>query len=275
MGNDQVVLPVAPWCRRLDNLEIALVVVTLPWVAGEGLRRAELERQLLRLSDELPIGRVYFQRVSRAAAALVKHGCLRSFGSGRNIRFLAAAEGFAALLLNLQVLFDDPTLYGSELELKCAVVALWNQVHDCVVARWGGSAGESINDDFLDQVLTLRLWDRPVISEPTIEQAFDLCSLLQRARDLVDRRTEEARAQVKAEPELLRDGPSGPGLPTTFPLSPGNAGLGFLQTVQLVQTLTGSSARSVRLRAQLLRYEAFTSYLDSLTELFTAQQRSK
>ena len=57
-------------------------------------QRSHLER----LADDLPVGPLYFQRISRTVGHLVEIGCLASSGSGRDRRYLVRPQGFAALI---------------------------------------------------------------------------------------------------------------------------------------------------------------------------------
>ena len=113
------------WRSRIDNLELGILLFTQPWLAGDGLRRADLERLLGRLGADLPLGAIYFQRVKRAVTRLEEIGALRGLGEGRARRFVMTPEGFAAFLFNLRALHEDPTLDGSEFELKRALAAMW------------------------------------------------------------------------------------------------------------------------------------------------------
>src|SRR5882757_4800099 len=113
LQNPALVTPVAPWCDLLENLDLGIILLAQPWLVGIGLRRSDFERQLGQLAASLPLGPLYFQRISRAVAGLEKRGVLRGSGEGRDRRFALTPQGFAALIVNLHVLRADPTLDGS------------------------------------------------------------------------------------------------------------------------------------------------------------------
>src|SRR5262245_4080538 len=121
LAHPELVQPVAPWCSWLENHELGILLLAQPWLAGKGLRRSELQEQLERMAAGLPVGPVYFQRVNRATEALEARGQLKSLGGGRERLYQTTAGGLGALILNLQVLRADPTVDGSEFELKRAL----------------------------------------------------------------------------------------------------------------------------------------------------------
>jgi hypothetical protein len=282
------VTPSAPWCVRLDNLELGVLLLTQPWLAGEGLRRADLERQLGRLGATLPLGAVYFQRVKRAVARLEEVGALLGIGEGRARRFVLAPEGFAALMVNLRVLAADPTLDGSEFELKRALVALWNLVFDRL-----SEAGEEDEETgprapaaeaFFAAVEALRLFDQTVVTEDGLREALDVLRLIALQREAVEQRLAEVRGPEAAhpvqsseprdsfrvttrlepqvgyrfEPEQLRE----EGLTEAAELlaaSPEAAALLRDLTVDVLPTLAREGA--------VLRYERYLEYLEGLARL--------
>jgi 2-methylcitrate dehydratase PrpD len=96
LGNSDLVEPAAAWCIWLDNIELGILLLAQPWIAAGGLRRADLERQLQRLGGDMPIGPIYFQRVSRAVRSLEERDQVQGQGSGRGRRFTVTPQGFAA-----------------------------------------------------------------------------------------------------------------------------------------------------------------------------------
>jgi hypothetical protein len=185
--DDPEVTAEAPWCATLDNLELGILILAVPWASGLGLRRAELERQLERL--KLPLGPLYFQRVKRAVARLEEIGALGATGDGRSRRFVATPEGFAALLLNLCVLRGDPTLDGSEFELKRTVVALLSHFLEQVSELPEREPRLSpLTEPFFAAIEALTVLGRPVISDEIETKALDILSLIAEQRRQVELR---------------------------------------------------------------------------------------
>jgi hypothetical protein len=260
----ELVLPVAPWCSWLENQELVILLLAQPWLAGQGLRRSELQEQLERLATDLPIGPVYFQRISRAAEALVARDQLAAEGGGRSRRYRTTVAGFAALLLNLQVLRADPTVDGSEFELKRALVALWNLVTN----RLGGlTAGAVANPEMarlLDQLGRLRVWNRAVITDQVITDAFDIHHLIETQRRRVATLQAETRQRQEALDQRyhLVEAPRG-ARPTRA------AGNDLGETLAVVGVVATGVAPRLQAEAALLRYRAYDQYLDGLQKLYT------
>jgi hypothetical protein len=267
LGSPDLVTPAAPWCVPLDNLELGILLLTLPWIAAEGIRRADLERRLATLGPDMPVGTIYFQRVSRAVAALEQNTTLRGTGRGRQRRFVATPEGFAALILNLRTLRSDPTLDGSEFELKRALVAMWNVVAERIVELPVELSWTPDVDRFFERVETLTVLGRPVVTDALMSRAFDVLGLvdLQRRRVRAAREaaaTELARAEARAS--LLRQAPV-----AALGLSGGADPEGATrQTLDAVRSLASHAIPALRVRATLVRYDAYLVYLDELTSLY-------
>jgi hypothetical protein len=274
LGHPELVRPVAPWCSWLENHELGILLLAQPWLAGKGLRRAELQEQLERLAADLPIGPVYFQRVSRSAAALEARGQLAQLGKGRTRRFQTTVGGLAALILNLQVLRSDPTVDGSEFELKRALVALWNMVAVHIADVSDEVESGPALSGLLRDLSCLKVWQRAVITDQVVEGGFDILRLIRTQRDLLARFEEEARRRQSAvaarsglvEPMAPRATGRGrrPGSRTRR--SPGVAEA--LATAQLVAT---GVAPRLECEAALLRYRAYAGYLDGLETLYARE----
>jgi hypothetical protein len=265
LGNPDLVQAVAPWCTTLDNLEIAIIVLAQPWMTDNGLRRAELEHQLDRLATDLPVGPTYFQRINRTTKSLEERGILSTTGSGRARRFAVTAEGFAALILNLRSLHADPTIDGSEFELKRAIVATWNQVHRRMLELPAELTQSPEIDAFFAQVEQLSIWGRPVISEQLIREAFDILGLiaLQRARIHSLRAAALRQAgDARARTELVQGADLSQGMrDAEHPLADSP------ETLEMVRALATTSVPELQARARMARYDAYLHYLDHLTEL--------
>jgi len=262
LRNPSLVQVSAPWCRLLDNLELGILLLTQPWIVGDGQRRADLERGLARLDADMPVGPVYFQRVSRSVAALEESGALAGSGEGRARRFAVTPEGFAALILNLHVLTEDPTLDARELEFKRSLVAIWNVLLD----RIGDLADEIELDEaweaFLERVEQVTVLGRRVITEEILRQALDVQRLIADQRANVQRLRAAAQArlqQVATEAEILRNAEV----------------VRFLaedpEALEVLQNLAFRTVPELGIRARILRYDAFLGYLDKLSGLYTRE----
>jgi hypothetical protein len=276
LAHPEMVTASAPWCVVLDNLELGTLLLAQPWLAGDGLRRADLERQLTGLAAELPLGPIYFQRVNRAVARLEAIGAVAGVGSGHSRRFLATPPGFGALLLNLRVLRRDPTLDGSEFELKRALAAMWNLVLERLARLPDQGALPPDAERFLEDVDRLTVLGQRVVTEQVVDEALDVLRLVAIQREHVIRRLDEARerlrlAEVRAG--ALRDvDPARLGSGTASGTADPPVGApGALATVVALAT---SVLPQLSLRATVLRYERYRHYLDGLTTLYAAELKT-
>jgi hypothetical protein len=276
LDHPEMVTPSAPWCVALDNLELGTLLLAQPWLARDGLRRADLERQLARLAVELPLGPVYFQRVNRAVVRLEAIGAVAGSGSGRSRRFLVTPAGFGALLLNLSVLRRDPTIDGSEFELKRALVAMWNLVLDRLARLPDEGALPPDAERFLEEVDRLTVLGQRVVTERVVDEALDVLRLVATQREQIVRRLDEAR-------ERLRQAESRAGTLRDVDLTrlangalTGAADLlgGAPAALATVVELATAVLPQLSLRAAVLRYERYRHYLDGLTTLYTAELRT-
>jgi hypothetical protein len=267
LAHPELVQAVAPWCSWLENQELGILLLAQPWLAGEGLRRAELQDQLERLAADLPLGPVYFQRVSRAAHGLVARGQLRELGSGRARRYQTTVEGMAALILNLQVLRADPTVDGSEFELKRALVALWNMVG----VRMADVADEVESDPGMTRLLgdlgRLQVWGKAVITEGVVEGGFDILRLIrtQRARVAeLEEGTRRRQRAVEARAQLFEPA----GGPRGRRARGRRAATGVGEALAMARAVATGVAPRLEGEAALLRYRAYATYLDGLEKLY-------
>jgi hypothetical protein len=256
------VLPEAPWCAALDNLELGILLLAQPWVVGAGLRRADLERQLARL--DLPLGPVYFQRVKRAVARLEEIGAMRGSGEGRARSFLVTPEGFAALLLNLCVLHADPTLDGSEFELKRSLVSMLNLLFERLTELPVEEGVSPETERFFDEVERLAVLGERVITEEVEEQALDVLrliaeqrrkveGLLSMARDRLERVESEARTLSDADLGILAEAP---------------------EALAAARELALHIFPRLGFSAPVLRYEQYLRYLDELASLYAGELKT-
>lgn len=278
LRDPSLVEPSAPWCRRLGNLELGILLLAQPWVAGEGLRRADLERSLARFDREMPVGPVYFQRVRRSVADLEAGGALEGTGSGRSRRFVATPEGFAALVLNLMVVEEDPTLDAREFELKRSLIALASVISERVAELPSEVAVDPECERFFRRVEEVTVLGHPVASEELVARAFDVRRLIAEQR----RRVEELRAgaeerlrRVTEEADLARGvdlghlvgpaGRAGAGEPKVLSDDPA-----VLEAIRVLATRT---VPALSARAAVVRYDSFLEYLDELATLYSRELR--
>lgn len=265
LKNPELAKTVAPWCVRLDNLEMAMLLLVQPWLAVGGLRRAELERRIARFADKLPLGPVYFQRIKRTVARLEEIGALRGEGNGGQ-RFAATPQGFAVFVLNLQVLGSDPTLDGAEFEFKQALVARCNLILDRLSELPAETSEDP--DPFLEEAERLDIFGRRVVSPEAVTAAFDILRLIASQRELVTRflatarqRISEDEAEASALIGLDLTQLAGIGFAATWLAeTPGAAGMLRDMASGVLPRLTGEAA--------ILRYERYLSYLDDLARLY-------
>ena len=262
LSHPELVAPVAPWCSWLENHELGILLLAQPGLADEGVRRSELQEQLGRLGAYLPLGPLYFQRVSRSAEALAGRGQLREVGQGRGRRYQSTSAGLGALILNLQVLRADPTVDGREFELKRALVALWNLVAQKLTDLPPGLDGAGAEmARLLDGLGELKVWGRAVVTEEVVDAAFDILGLIGTQRREVERLEEEtrrrqrlveARCQLIEAPARGRRGPA----------------MALEEAMASVQVVAAGVAPRLECEAALRRYGAYAEYLDELDRLY-------
>src|SRR4051795_10799076 len=260
LAQPALVQPVAPWCSSLDNLELGILLLAQPWLADEGLRRAELQDRLEQLAGDLPFGPLYFQRVSRAAAALEGRGQLEGHGGGRDRRYRTTVARLGALILNLQVLRADPTVDGSEFELKRALVALWSTLVQRLAAspaarREVESSPEM--DDLLGALSRLEVWGQPVITGEVVDAGFDLLRLIRTQRERLDELEAQARRRQSAAAARSR-------LVEPRPSRRPRTAAGVPRAVALAGRGAGGAPSGLGGAAALLRYRAYRRYLDDI-----------
>jgi len=270
LQSPELVTLVAPWCVRLDNLELGILLLVQPWLAAGGLRRAELERRIAGLASELPLGPVYFQRVKRTVARLEEIGAVRnrSETDEKSQKFVATPQGFAVFILNLHVLHADPTLDGGELEMKRALVSRCNLILD-----WLAELPEEVLtppdiEAFFDEVEQLSVYGQRVVTPQVISEALDILRLLAGQREKIEERLRAARRQ---EIDLARLAESG------FPGSvPGAAALlaGTPGALGLIQEMASGVLPRLSRQATVLRYEHFLRYLDELAALYAGELKT-
>ena len=273
LDNPDLVLPVAPWCSRLSNLELGILLLTQPWLAEGGLQRADLERRLSKLGDDMPVGQVYFQRVNRSTALLEKRGQLVGSGDGRQRRFALSPEGFGALILNLQVMHDDPTVDGSEFELKRSLVAMGNVAVERLLEMPSEVDLGGELTGWFEAVDRLEVWGQRILTDRVHATAFDILHLLELQRGRVRGLLESARRRVEEmqmHARLLRSADLSGLKPGSSQIGP-SRDAGRDHIVRMARTLAAGGMPELAARARQVRYEAFLRYLDDLDALYSKE----
>lgn len=272
LKNPAVVQRAAPWCVKLENVELGVLLVTQPWIAGLGLRRADIERQLSELASEMPLGKIYFQRINRAVAHLEGCGALQGTGTGRSRRFVLAPQGFAALILNLNVLEADPTLDGTEFELKRELVAMWNLMLEQVLASPPEIVISPEVAGFFAEVDALSIWGRSVITVDVVRESFDVLRLIRVQRERVQslKTAEENRlAATRAQAELLRTADL-----SQIDLGPGEQAA-FLkdnpELLEMIRSLATGAMPQLSVLTRIRRYDAYLTYLDEIETTYAKE----
>jgi hypothetical protein len=274
IGSPGLVTPVAPWCAVLDNIELGLALLSQPWIAGTGLRRADFERHLAELAVSMPLGNVYFQRINRVVAGLEDRGVLRGTGGGRDRRFMLTPQGFAALILNLRVLrTPDPTLDGSEFEFKRELAAMWNLMMDRIFASPPELDLAPAITAFFAEVDQLEVWGRPVITTDVIRDAFSVLRLIDLQQTNVVRlktQADERFMQTRAQVALLRNVDF-----SKIDWSAMGEGAAALKDnpalVEMVRAVATSAVPELGVEVQVARYAAYLEYLDGLKRIYARE----
>ena len=274
LDNPGLVHAVAPWCVRLDGLELAILLLGQPWLAGGGLRRADIEHRLARIGAEVPIGPVYFQRINRAVARLDAIGALQVAGSGRTRRFRLSPQGFAALVLNLRVLGVDPTVDGSEFELKRALVAVSNVVLERFADLPGEVPAAPAVDAFFAEVERIEIWGRRVVTHELLQTCFDVLALVELQHARVTRMLQgvERRLEEAGRTRGLLEGVDGARLAEAVATSAADP-RGNLAVAATLRELATGALRELNLRAAALRYHRYLQYLDDLAGMYAVELR--
>jgi len=269
LQNPELVTPLSPWCVALDNLELAIVLLSQPWIAGDGLRRADLERQVVRLAGELPLGPVYFQRVKRAVARLEEIGAVRGLGEGRSQRFAATPQGFAAFILNLRVLRGDPTLDGAEFELKRALVAMCNLILERLAELPEEVPAPPEVEGFFAEAERISVLSHRVVTDDSVRDALDVLRLIAKQRERMDKMLQVARhklALAEAEAGALRGLDFSHEIAALLADAPG--------TLAMVREMASGVLPRLSQRATVLRYEHYLRYLDDLARVHAGELKT-
>ena len=237
---------------------MAIALLTLPWVAVGGSRRADLEQQLAAVASDWPIGRVYFQRVNRATVALADAGVLARKGQ----RYELTPEGFGSLVLNLYTLRCDPTLDAQEFEFKREVIAMWQlSAERCAAVQLSNDFIQNVTA-FLDAVEALAINGLRVFRKDVLVDAFNVIKFIGRARERVQHLLDQANERLtlaKLQMDVLQYADLSQLSQLSVPGMPDNSDL-----VAAVQAYATSGVHEFNSRARLARYRAYLDYLGGL-----------
>lgn len=261
-----LVTMVAPWCERMDNMELAIALFAQPWACVGGVRRAEFQEQLEQMAEDLPLGNIYFQRINRAVAELEKRGVLCGQGDDRGRRFILTPGGFAAVVLNLNVLSADPTIDGAEFEFKREFVAAWHLMADRFRDNVRDLTVPREIEDFFEQVMRLEVFGRPVVTDALLSHSFNVINLITLQREhvshfraLADMKLSAAKQQAdflgtvdlsalaSSAPPMFRDNP---------------------KIMEALRSYMTSDIPLLAIEAKLARYDFYLGYLDTLARKY-------
>ena len=209
--------------------------------------------------------------MNRAAATLEARGQLVGCGTGRTRRFVLTPAGFAAMLLNLQVVRDDPTVDGRRFEFKRALVSMANVVLDRLLEVPSDASLGSSLDEWFDTVDALAVWGRPVMNDAVYVDAFNVLRLVERQQDRVrqlQRLAEAKLASAETPAALARQ--------ATLAQTVGSAGVGDADVSAMLRTarsLAAAGLPQLAARAEIVRYRAYQEYLAGLTTLYASELR--
>lgn len=259
--------PSTPWARKLDALEIWTAMSVAPWSWNEGLRVAEIERQLVQVATSLSLGAVYFQRVNRMVADLAGAKILKTCGTKRACRYLLTPEGFVSVVLNMTASFADPTVDASEFESKRMLAEIHGASLQLVTEDESSSGTTKFCDNF-DQV---RLLGGRIMSREIAREAFSIHALLDRQIAHVTRLHAVALANVRQAQAAV----SSHGDPTALRAALRDAfevpgGALAPEALRFAARTTMNPAAIVATDADVLRYTHQIEYLHAL-KIFYAQ----
>jgi hypothetical protein len=260
---------IAPWCRRLEPMEMSLLLIAVPFIGP--VRRADFPR---RLSDvgitESLIGALYFQRIDRTVEQFVKIGAMEHEGASREKAYRTTAKGFAAILLNLSVLDRDPTLDGTEFELKREIAAALHVGIGAAIAAVPHLPAQSPARQFFEELFKLEVLGRSVVSNELLVSAADVHALINRQRQNVGKRLERVQREANEMHALRRIlGAAGLGGAVKSGLvQEAPAFLSQPEFLGVATALATSGAPEAEVQSRILRYQAYTAYLDRLSELY-------
>lgn len=260
------VTPAAPWCRKLDLFELALVLALQPAGLGRPMNRGELLAHVSSVGGSTPLGKTYFQKVNRAISKLVSWKIVRASGRGKTQVFALAPTGFASLLLNVRHLETDPTDDPSEFELKLVVVAAWSLMVDQlsdIKLKPPAVAGVST---FFGEVEAITIGGRLVVTPELVEDTFNVLRHVERQRA----RVEAMAAQAEAAAASIAESSDVFAQIDVGQLLDGEAAKDatLAKLIETAAEVIGARLPVLSARARALRYRRYLDYLRDLGGLY-------
>jgi hypothetical protein len=207
-------------------------------------------------------------------ARLEEIGILRGSGEGRARSFTATPEGFAALLLNLGALRADPTLDGTEFELKRSLVAMLNLLFERLADLPEETPAPPEIERFFAEAGRIAVRGRKVITEEVERQALDVLRLIAEQRRQVESRLRSAREGLaragrgeEGDVDLARLAENGFGEVSSLLAETPEA-------LAALRRLARGAFPRLRHAAAALRYERYLEYLDGLASLYAAELKT-
>ena len=280
---------VAPWCRRLEPLELAILAVTPMRGVGEPCTRGELVSRIADFGEHLVgkpvasdaprrpgranatplVGDLYYQRTSRAVVALQEAGVLAARGRGRRLGYWVTPPGFVSLILNLRSVTFDPVFEPSEFELRREIIAVIVALFDGLELSSGGG-GATVTREmlrFTEDVDAVTLGDVTVMSHELFEDTFDMMKFIGRSRARTGLILQEI-ARLEAEVASMK--PVEDAAADEMLAHNGIRGEAFARAWQRARL----KLPSLSLRSIGARYRAHLHYLDELTDVYASITRT-
>lgn len=261
------VLPIAPWCRYLENYELTLLLVTPPRGIGKAVTRGELAKRAEEVPDAFfgkpSLGDLYYQRVSRTVEDFEKWGLVSVRGGGRRRGYVLSPAGFVALMLNLRALRKDPVLEPAEFEMKREIVVATGLMLHALFAGSGTPAPARDVRSFFEEVDDVTVGGARVMSSELVEDTVSVLKLIERQRENVLHRKSELELAAES---LQRDLSVLKGIDVEHPALARGASAERILNAAWRRVRVELPSLSVRtLRAGYLRHLA---YLDDLVAIY-------
>jgi hypothetical protein len=182
------------------------------------------------------------------------------------------------------VLQADPTLDGGELELKRALVAMWNLVMERLAELPDEIALPADAERFFDEVEALEVLGERVIGDELMDEALDVLRLIADQRRRVEEMLATARRRLR-EAEAAASALRGLDLSRLAELGLAQDALADLDAEalspenlaavhEMVRELAGGVLPRLDHAAAVRRYEHYLAYLDDLAALHAAELKT-
>jgi len=271
LDNPSLVQPIAPWCIPLESHELGILLMAQPWVVGSGVRRADLEKQLSEMFRDFISKPIYFQMVKRSVEKLEQCGSLKGLGKGRNRKFVLTPEGFAALIINIQVVRADPTIDGSEFEFKRELVAMWNIMMDRIVETPLEFSIPQAIVDFFKVIDEIRIWNQPVITVDVMKDAFNVQKLITGQRESLNmelQKLESSLENAKIQADYLKNVDFSQLDLTSLGKDLLSILKGNPDLLRIIIKLSTTAMPQISIQGKIVRYHQYIKYMDALSEMY-------